>query len=163
MSKSNSKPIYQMPTASTAGDVAIIGASGIAGAKLSDGIAAALPDSTNSYKKWGIFGVSALLAMCFNPSTTGGKIAQSAFAGMAIKQGSDALSEALVPTIAAKTGGKWTDKFVNAVVGHDAAVPSAEAAARSALNSAIFWEPAEEVQQSPMASQPKEIPMFTGV
>lgn len=162
MSNLKSK-LFQVPTGSTAGDVAIIGISGIAGAKLSDGIASSLPDSTNSYKKWLIAGGAAVIAMCFNPTTTGGKVAQSAFAGMAIKQGSDAISEALVPTIAARTGGKWTDKFVNALVGHDAVVPAAETAARSALNAAMFWEAAEEVQQSPFASQPVEIPMFSGV
>jgi len=160
MSKTN---LFQMPTSSTATEVAIIGVSGITGAKLSDAIAASLPDSTNKYKKWAIAGAAVVAAMCFNSSTTGGKVAQSALAGMAIKQGSDAISEALVPTIAARTGGKWTDKFVNALVGHDAVVPVTETAARSALNAAMFWEAAEEVQQSPFASQPVEIPMFSGV
>lgn len=157
--------LFQMPTSSTLTEVAICGGVGIAGAKLSDAIAASLPDSTNGYKKWAIAAVALGAAMCFNPSTTGGKIAQAGFVGMGIKQGSDAISDALVPTIAARTGGKWTDKFVNALVGHDQLVTvPADTAKRSALNAAMYWESSEPVDSMGFGSgEPVEIPMFTGV
>ncbi len=162
MSKTN---LVQMPTSSTFTEVAICGGVGIAGAKLSDAIAASLPDSTNGYKKWVIAAAALGAAMCFNPVTTGGKIAQAGFVGMAVKQGSDAISDALVPTIAARTGGKWTDKFVNALVGHDQTVTvSADTAKRSALNAAMYWESSEPVDSMGFGSgEPVEIPMFTGV
>lgn len=159
-------PFYQLPSASTATDTSLKLGFGIVGAKLSDGIAAALPDSTNKYKKWTIAGVAFLGAMCFNPSTTGGVIAQSSLLGMAIKQGADAFSDALVPVIEARTGGTGTDKFINALVGHPTAtvtVPTDVKAKFAALNAAMQWEPAEAVEQSPFAAVPVETGMFLGV
>lgn len=109
-------------------------ASGVAGAKLSDGIVAAMPESTKDYKKFVVAGVALFAAASTNPKTTSGQAVQSAFVGMAIKQGADALSDALVPEIDAQDNSTITGKFINGVVGHSTETIASASTDRKALN-----------------------------
>jgi hypothetical protein len=123
--------MFKTPNTKTVTSAAVKIGAGVAGAKLSDGVVAILPESLGKAKK-PIFAVVALaVAASVNASTTAGEAVQSAFIGMAIKQGADALTEVIKPSIAAKTTGTTSARFINAVVGHDQpAVQSAEMAER---------------------------------
>jgi hypothetical protein len=110
--------MFKTPNTKTVTSAAVKIGAGVAGAKLSDGVVAIIPDSLGKAKK-PLFAVVALaVAASINPTTTAGEAAQSAFIGMAIKQGADALTEAIKPSIPAQTSGTTGARFINAVVGH---------------------------------------------
>lgn len=127
--------MFKKPSTKSVTSAAVQIGSGIAGAKLSDGVVAVLPDSLGKFKKPGLAVVALVVAASINPSTTAGEAAQAAFAGMAIKQGMDAVTEAITPMITPKDNTKVANKFLNAVVGHNATSTAVAAEARFALNS----------------------------
>ena len=132
--------MFKKPTQKTVvGQATKIGA-GVIGAKLSDGVAAVMPESTNSYKK-GAIAVAALVgAACIDTKTTAGEVTQAALVGMAIKQGSDAVTDLLVPAIDQQDNSKTTGKFINAVVGHNAETITQPApVSAKMLNSSYSW------------------------
>lgn len=144
--------MFKSPNSKTLTNAGISVGAGIVGAKLGDGVAAILPeDMKPATKRLGIAVIALVAAAAVNPSTTAGNAVQSAFVGMAVKQGADALSDSLKANIEAKTTGSKTDKFINAVVGHDTTmldlIPAADMATKSAVAKLgmAAWEPAEPV------------------
>lgn len=118
----------------------------VIGAKVSDGVAAILPDSVASYKSWGLAIVGLGLAACVNPSTTGGEFVQSALLGMAGKQAYNGVTEVLVPAVAKEDDSTAKGKFMNALIGHnEPSVPASTTQAETivqAVHAAMPWEPA---------------------
>ncbi len=125
--------MLKTPSTKSVTSAAVQIGSGVAGAKLSDGVVAILPDSLGKMKKPALAIVALIAAASVNASTAGGQAVQAAFVGMAVKQGANAVSEALVPMIAPKDGSKTVNQFINAVVGHNASATIA-ASERFALN-----------------------------
>lgn len=131
---------------------------GVAGAKVSDGIVAAMPESTKDYKKIIVAVVALGAAAATNPKTLAGEAVQAAFVGAAIKQGTDAVTEMLVPEVTAQDNSTVTGKFINGVIGHSTEVAPVNSAAlnrprrrQRALNSSVaIWEAARPVQQQVM-------------
>lgn len=116
------------------------------GSKVGDGLAAIMPESTQSYKSWILTAAGLVLAASINPTTTSGQAAQSAALGMAGSQLAKAVTEVIVPSVEAKDNSTVTGKFINALVGHstvDVATPIAEQIKNAALG--LPWEPAVEV------------------
>jgi len=116
----------------------------VLGAKVSDGVAAIMPDSVSSYKSWGLAAAGLVLAACVNPSTTSGNFVQSAFLGMAGKQAYNGVTEVLVPAVAEKDASTTTGKFMNALVGHTASGQTFVDAETVKSLGASIWEPAVE-------------------
>ena len=136
---------------------------GIVGAKLSDGVAAIMPESTNSYKKGAIALVSLVAAASIDSKTTAGEVVQSALVGMAIKQGSDAITEMLVPAIDPQDGTKTAGKFINAVVGHDSTSTPPPATTQRMLNRSINspyqWNGGQNAERVTPVSLPVSAPL----
>jgi hypothetical protein len=141
--------MFQKPSQSSAmSSVVKIGA-GVAGAKLSDGVVSVMPESTNNYKKLLVTGVALLAAASVNPKTTAGEAVQAAFVGMAVKQGTDYVTEMLVESVPAKDNTTTSGKFLNAVIGHTPAATPVAATARlgRSLRNPVEWE-AQEVRNT---------------
>ena len=142
--------MFKTPNSKTITNAAVVVGSGVVGAKVSDGVVAIIPESAQKYAKGIVLAAALIGAASVNSSTTTGTAVQSAFVGMAIKQGADMLTEAIKPQIAAKESSSVANRFINAVVGHndtDGAIATIEGAAveRFALNSP--YEMATEVPQ----------------
>jgi len=140
--------MFQKPSQSSAmSSVVKIGA-GVAGAKLSDGVVNVMPDSTNNYKKLLVTGVALLAAASVNPKTTAGEAVQAAFIGMAVKQGTDYVTDMLKDSVPVQDNQTTTGKFLNAVIGHSTDVATTTATARlgRSLRNPVEWEPAREVR-----------------
>lgn len=115
------------PNGKSIATVAVSAGSFVIGAKLGDGLAAVMPDSMNSYKKFAIAGVSILAAACIAPKSTMEQAAQHALVGLGAKQLFDELSNALEGAIPAKLAQtdasgvaapkSMTTKFVDGLVG----------------------------------------------
>lgn len=155
--------MFKKPNTKSITGVAIAGGSIVIGAKVGDGIAAVMPESTNSYKRW-ILGVGGIVAAaCINPTTTTAQVAQNACLGLGAKQLYDELSDTLASAIPVKvsadaTALSVTDRFVNAVVGHKD-VPVASLGAAWMGDNADLWErPLLEEQP-----QPQPVLAFTGM
>lgn len=144
--------MFQKPSQSSAmSSVVKIGA-GVAGAKLSDGVVSVMPESTNNYKKLLVTGVALLAAASVNPKTTAGEAVQAAFVGMAVKQGSDYVTDMLKDSVPVQDNQTTTGKFLNAVIGHTTDVsPTPVQASRlgRSLRNPVDWEPAREVRVAP--------------
>lgn len=111
--------IIKKPNAKGVTDVAIQAVSFVAGAKIGDGLAEVMPESVSAYKGYILAAVGIVGAACMNTATTGGKVAQNAMLGMGAKQLYNEVTKATTDAIAARTGTTATDKFVNALVGHN--------------------------------------------
>lgn len=117
--------MFTKPNTKTITDAGITAVSFVAGAKIGDGIAAVMPESTASYKTVGLAVVGILLAASINAKTPTAKAAQSAFLGMGAKQLCNVVTDQLT-TAVAKQGTTGVDgvvttaaqKFINAAVGH---------------------------------------------
>lgn len=117
------------------------------GSKLGDGLAAIMPESTNSYKSWILTAAGLVLAASINPSTTSGQAAQSAALGMAGSQLAKAVTEVITPSVEAKDNTTVTGKFINALVGHSTIDVTATPIAEQVKNAlGMPWEPAVEVE-----------------
>lgn len=143
--------MFKKPNSKTAVSAAVKVGAGIAGAKLSDGIVSVMPESTNNYKKWLVAGIAILGAASVNAQTTAGEAVQAAFVGMAVKQGTDAVTDMLVDSVDAQDNTTTTGKFLNAVIGHKtdvvAPVLPAEQLNRARLRNPV-WEPATPVRMA---------------
>lgn len=139
--------MLKKPSTKSVTSAAVTIGSGVAGAKLSDGVVAILPDSLGKMKKPLVALISLVGVASTNANTTGGQALQAAFAGMAIKQGTDAVTEAITPMIGPKDNTKTLNKFLNAVVGHNSASsPAVERFAQ--LNAAnMDWQGAQEMYE----------------
>ena len=129
----------------------------VLGAKVSDGVAAIMPDSVASYKSWGLAAAGLVLAACVNPSTTSGDFVQSTFLGMAGKQLYNGVTEVLVPAVEEKDSTTTTGKFMNAVIGHNQlpmATPIVSADTVKRLGATI-WEPANDQNAWDRPAQPQ--------
>lgn len=143
--------MFQKPSQSSAmSSVVKIGA-GVAGAKLSDGVVSVMPESTNNYKKLLVTGVALLAAASVNPKTTAGEAVQAAFVGMAVKQGTDYVTDMLKDSVPVQDNATTTGKFLNAVIGYTTEVSNPTATARlgRSLRNPVDWEPAREVRVAP--------------
>lgn len=159
--------MFKSPNSKSLTSAGISVGAGIVGAKLSDGVVAILPeDMKPATKRWGLAIAALVAASAVNPNTTAGSAVQSAFVGMAVKQGADALSDSLKANIEAKTSGTKADKFINAVVGHDPAmldlIPAADMATKSAVAKLGIsaWEPAEPVYEAVEAREVQTLATF---
>lgn len=124
--------MFKTPNKKTVASAAVKIGAGVAGAKLSDGVVAILPNSLGKGKKPLSAVVALAVAALINPTTTAGEAAQSVFIGMAIKQGADALTEFIKPSVPVNTSGNIAARFINAVVGHNDDVERSEIQARFA-------------------------------
>ena len=140
------------PTLKTGGSALATTVAIVAGAKISDGVASIMPATTNSYKKWLLGAAGLILAASVDAKTPTGKAVQNAAIGFGAKQIYDEVSDSLSATMAPKTDGSATSKFINAIVGHTD-VPTDPAALAAA------WEPAGDVWNQPV----NQIASFTGV
>lgn len=139
--------MFQKPTSKTVMSSAMKVGAGVAGAKVSDGLVNIMPESVSEYKKLIVCGVSLLAAAAINPKTTAGEAVQAALVGAGIKQGADALTDMLVPSVEKKTDNTITSKFINGIVGHnDVEVIPTE---KARLANPVYWipEPTAEVEQ----------------
>lgn len=141
--------MLKKPSKKTLTSAAIQGAAGIAGAKISDGLATLLPEDMKPTTKGLILaGVGIVGAASINANNIGGQAAQAALVGMAVKQGANAVTELLKDNVEPKTDGSKTARFVNAIVGHDGSASSggASVARRMALNMPTAeFDPVEEI------------------
>lgn len=131
--------MLKKPNQKSITDAGITAVAFVAGAKVGDGIAAVMPDSVASYKKWGLAAAGIVLAASISGTSTTAKAAQSAALGMAAKQICDEVTENLTAAVAVKSGASVTNKFINAVVGHAPAVGLAAA-----------WDTPSQVWDRPM-------------
>jgi len=139
--------MFQKPTSKTVMSSAMKVGAGVAGAKVSDGLVNIMPESVSEYKKLIVCGVSLLAAAAINPKTTAGEAVQAALVGAGIKQGADALTDMLVPSVEKKTDNTITSKFINGIVGHNDVEVIPTKTAR--LANPVYWipEPTVEVEQ----------------
>lgn len=139
--------MLQKPTSKTVMSSAMKVGAGVAGAKVSDGLVNIMPESVSDYKKLIVCGVSLLAAAAINPKTTAGEALQAALVGAGIKQGADALTDMLVPSVERKSNDSITNKFINGVIGHNDTVVTESVAAR--LSNPVYWQPENllEVEQ----------------
>jgi len=141
--------MFKKPNSKTAVSAAVKVGAGIAGAKLSDGLVSVMPESTNNYKKWLVAGIAILGAATVNAQTTAGEAVQAAFVGMAVKQGTDAVTDMLTESVDPQDNTTTTGKFLNAVIGHKTDVmpePMPEQLNRSLRNP--VWEAAPTIRVS---------------
>lgn len=110
--------MLQKPNQKSIMSSVVAGSSIVVGAKVGDSIAAAMPESTNGYKKWllGLGGL--LLAASVNSSTTTGKAVQNAFLGMGGKQLYDGVTELMTEQVSPQTSNTTSARMINAFVGH---------------------------------------------
>ncbi len=137
--------MLKKPNLKSAGSAIVKVGAGVAGAKLSDGLVSLMPDSMNSYKKILLTGLSIAAAASINPTSTAGEAVQAAFVGMAVKQGTDAVTDMLTETVDPQDNTTTTGKFLNAVIGHKTdVVTTVETTANKSLGSLRnpVWEPA---------------------
>lgn len=141
--------MFKKPTSKTAVSAAVKVGAGVAGAKLSDGLVSVMPESTNSYKKLLVAGIAILGAATVNAQTTAGEAVQAAFVGMAVKQGTDYVTDMLKESVPVQDNTTTTGKFLNAVVGHATDLPAApveQALNRSRSLRNPVWEPAPAIR-----------------
>jgi hypothetical protein len=140
--------MFKKPNSKTAVSAAVKVGAGIAGAKLSDGIVSVMPESTNSYKKLLVAGIAILGAATVDAQTTAGEAVQAAFVGMAVKQGTDAVTDMLTESVDPQDNTTYTGKFLNAIIGHNTDVVAApvESLNRSRSLRNPVWEPATPVR-----------------
>lgn len=137
--------MLKKPSQKTITDAGITAIAFVAGAKVGDGIAAVMPESVASYKKWGLAAVGIVLAASISGTTTTAKAAQSAALGMAAKQICDEVTDNLKDAVAVKGGSSVTNKFINAVVGHgENTIPVAALAAAWDIPSQEWDRPQSE-------------------
>jgi hypothetical protein len=140
--------MLKKPNQKTITDAGITAVAFVAGAKVSDGVAAIMPESTASYKRWGLAAAGIVLAASISGTTTTAKAAQSAALGMAAKQLYDEVNIHLKASVAQKTGTTAVDKFTNALVGHGLGTPDyyLGAAWESNYNNSQVWDrPADAI------------------
>ena len=152
--------IIQKPTTKTITNAGITAVSFVAGAKIGDGIAAVMPESTAPYKKIALGVAGILLAASVNAKTPASQAAQSALLGMGAKQILDEVTDQLTTAVAkqATVGAdgvattSTVQKFINGAVGH--LNPSGLG---SAYLSAAWDTPvAESVWDRPLLAEPIE-------
>jgi hypothetical protein len=134
-----------LKTPSTKAITGVIATGGamVLGAKIGDGIAAIMPDSTKAYKKWAIAGVSMIAAASMSTTSTTGKVAVNALVGMGVKQLYDELSGALEVAIPIKENTSTANRFVNAIVGHTDPMLIGSALNGSWLGESDMWNQPE--------------------
>lgn len=137
--------MFKKPNGKSIGSSASKVAAIVVGAKVSDGVAAILPESVASYKSWGLAAVGLVLAASVNPSTASGEFTQNALLGMAGKQLYNGVTEVLVPAVEQKDSTTTTGKFMNALIGHENLDVTTEELIKQA-RLGMTWEPA--VQES---------------
>lgn len=152
--------LFSKPTTKTVTAAVVEAGAFVAGAKIGDGIAAVMPDSMSSYKRFLVAGASILAAACVVPKTTMGQAAQNALIGAGAKQLYDELSEALAGAIPVKEASSTTNKFVNAVVGHSDATAALDPSAQVGVGHAWLGEPVDAWER-PLEALPAA--EFTGV
>ena len=118
----------------------------VAGAKIGDGIVAVMPDSTASYKKLLVGAVAIIAAASVSAKTPVAQGVQNALIGVGVKQLCDEVTDNLTAAVAVKDSSSVTNKFINAVVGHNAAAPVAALAAA--------WETPSQVWDRPLIAEP---------
>ena len=143
--------MFKKPNSKTAVSAVVKVGAGVAGAKLSDGLVSVMPESTNSYKKLLVAGLAIVGAAAVNAQTTAGEAVQAAFVGMAVKQGTDYVTEMLTESVPAQDNTTTTGKFLNAVIGHNTDVVEApiETTALKSLGRSLrnpVWEPAQPIR-----------------
>lgn len=134
--------MFQKPNSANFGKVAVQAAGLTVGAKVSDGVAAIMPESTNSYKSWILAAVGIAVAASVNPSTQSGQFVQSLFLGMGGKQLANGVTEVLTPSVGKQDSTTTTGKFLNAVIGHPQDTTVTVTVDEPAARLAMAWDPA---------------------
>lgn len=145
------------PTPSQFYGAAMLAGSGIAAAKLSDGLAAITPIESVPIKKF-LFALTgvAIAVVGANVKGIAGNGITGAGLGIAIKQGSDWATEMINPSIAPKDNSKLSGKFINAIAGHSTVDTGVT---KRALNSPwVEYEPAYEVESIVDYNDNQELP-----
>lgn len=158
--------MLQKPNSKSIASVAVAGGAFVIGAKLGDGIAAVMPASVASYKRYIIAGLGILGAACIDPKTTMAQATQSALIGLGSKQLYDELSDALATAVPVKDASTTTNKFVNALVSTARPVLVPTGAAVEALTGVWLGEPGDVWDRTSYAdNEPLQISTnsFTGV
>jgi hypothetical protein len=149
--------MFRKPNQKSVVSAAMAGAAIVVGAKVGDGLAAAMPESTNGYKKWGIGVLGLLLAASVNPTTTAGAAAQNAFLGMGGKQLYEGVNELLTQNVDPNLENTTTARMINALVGHGETSPSQ-------LASSVDWIPSYgSSDENVFARIEEKQTVFTGV
>lgn len=143
--------MFKKPNQKTITDAGITAVSFVVGAKVGDGIAAVMPESVASYKKWGLAVAGIVIAASISGTTTTAKAAQSAALGMAAKQICDEVTENLTTAVAVKDSSSVTNKFINAVIGHGETVPVAALAAAWDYAPSQQWDRPLIAEAAPVA------------
>ncbi|MEN2415531.1 hypothetical protein [Flavobacterium mesophilum] len=156
--------MFTKPNSKNIASVAVTGGAFVIGAKLGDGIAAVVPDSMASYKRYILAAVGLLGAACVDGKTTMGQASQSALIGLGAKQLYDELSDALADAVPVKEASTTTNKFVNAIVStqRPALVPTG--AAETGVAAPWLGSPSDLWDRdSFQEEQPAKLAQFTGV
>ncbi len=145
------------PTSNQFLAAATLAGTGVVSAKLSDGLAAAIPGDSTSVKKVGLtlLGIT-IAAVGANVKGIAGNAMTGAGLGMAVKQGNDLVTEMINPSIAPKDNSKVSGRFINAIAGHS----TIEAGlTKRALNAPwVDIEPAYELESIVDYNEPKALP-----
>lgn len=150
--------MFQKPTEKTATNPLIMAGSFVVGAKVGDGVAAVMPESTQKYKRW-ILGILSIgLAACVKTTTTTGVAAQAALVGMAAKQVYDEVNGMLTESVDVQDSSTPTGKFLNAVIGH-----KEEVAGLGYTDNIFDWKTGDENALDFSRMNNQQIPAFTGV
>jgi hypothetical protein len=153
--------MFSKPNTKNIASAAVTAGAFVAGAKLGDGIAAVIPDSMASYKKFAIAGVSIIAAACITPKTTMAQAGQSALIGMGAKQLYDEFTGALETAVPAKDASTSTNKFVNALVSTSRPAKAPLDAGTGAMNFPWLGEPGD-IWERPVEQEQRQL-AFTGV
>ena len=140
--------MLKKPNQKTITDAGITAVAFVVGAKVSDGVAAIMPESTASYKNWGLAAAGILLAASISGTTTTAKAAQSAALGMAGKQLLDGITDQLTTAVPKKDNSTVTNKFINAVVGYGETTTPIAALNGAWDNSQVWDRPMDAIPAS---------------
>lgn len=136
--------MFAKPNTKTITGAAMTAGALVVGAKVGDGVSTLMPESVAPYKRW-IIGVGAVVAAaCISPSSTMAKAGQNALIGMGVKQLYDELSETLAEAIPVKVADTTTNRFVNAIVGHQDIAPVPVLGAAWQGDDSAMWDRPEE-------------------
>lgn len=116
---------FQKPTQKGITEGAVSAVAIVAGAKIGDGIAAIMPESTSAYKTWALAAAGIVAAACIKGTSSTDKALQNACIGIGVKQLYNGVTEVLtnavdakVPTSKDVASATFADKLQDGIVGH---------------------------------------------
>lgn len=111
--------MFTKPNTKSISNAAMTVGAFVVGAKVGDGIAAIMPDSTAAYKKWLLAAGGIIAAASVSAKTPTAQGVQNALLGLGAKQICAIVTDELITAIPQKDNTTVTGKFVNALVGHE--------------------------------------------